>query len=122
MSLRSAWALCLCAAAACGGGATDNSSPATPVNITDGIFSPAALTVTAGTAVRWTNNGTLAHTVTADGGAFASGQLTGPTQGGGAYGGSASGEAFTRTFATAGTFAYHCDNHPAMTGTVTVTP
>jgi hypothetical protein len=46
--------------------------------------------------------------VTADGGAFDSGNL-------------ATGQTFSQTFSAAGTFAYHCNIHPQMTGTVTVT-
>lgn len=121
MSLRVVWIAGLCALAACGGGATDSSAAATPVTIVDGSFSPAAVTVTVNSAVRWSNNGSLAHTVTDDGGAFGSGQLASPTQGGG-YGGGSAGEAYAHTFSTAGTFTYHCANHPTMTGSVTVTP
>jgi len=32
----------------------------------------------------------------------------------------AAGQVFQHTFATAGSFPYHCSNHPMMTGTVTV--
>ncbi len=71
-------------------------------------FSPSSLTVKAGTTVTWTNHDGVTHTVTADGGSFDSGHL-------------ASGATFSRTFATAGTFSYHCAIHPSMTGTITVT-
>jgi plastocyanin len=58
--------------------------------------------------VTWSNEDSVGHTVTANGGAFGSGTI-------------APGTSFTRTFATAGTFAYHCSIHPSMTGTITVT-
>jgi plastocyanin len=47
------------------------------------------------------------HTVTADGVSFTSATLAG----GGTY---------SHRFTTAGTFAYHCEIHPSMTGTVIV--
>jgi plastocyanin len=34
----------------------------------------------------------------------------------------APGTSFTFTFATTGTYAYHCSIHPTMVGTVTITP
>ena len=61
----------------------------------------------AGTAVTWTNNDTVGHTVTADDGSFKSSTI-------------ASGTTFSQTFATAGTFTYHCSIHTSMTATVTV--
>ena len=78
------------------------------VTIVDFAFQPASLEVQAGTPVTWTNSGAAAHTVTADNGALDSGQL-------------ASGATFSQTFDTAGTFTYHCEIHPQMTGTIVVT-
>ncbi|MEO8451158.1 MAG: plastocyanin/azurin family copper-binding protein [Gemmatimonadota bacterium] len=69
-------------------------------------FTPNAVTITAGQSVCWQNTGSVSHTVTADGGSFAS--PLDPSQ------------TFTRTFATAGTFPYHCTIHAGMVGTVTV--
>jgi hypothetical protein len=57
--------------------------------------------------VTWTNGDGVGHTATADGGSFDTGTIGG--------GGSDS-----VTFSTAGTFAYHCTIHPAMTGTISV--
>lgn len=90
--------------------ATATPAPAGPgsVNIVDFAFSPSGLTVAAGTSVRWVNVGSKKHTVTADDASFDSGLLS-------------AGDAFTRTFSTAGTFSYYCDLHPEMTGSVTVT-
>jgi len=78
------------------------------VTIVDFAFQPASVEVQAGTTVTWTNSGAATHTVTADNGAFDSGQL-------------ASGATFSQTFDTAGTFTYHCEIHPQMTGTIVVT-
>ena len=77
------------------------------VSINDGFFSPANLTVTVGDTVTWTNADDSPHTVTADSGAFASGNLDG-------------GASFSWTFTTAGTFTYVCSYHGEMTGTITV--
>ena len=77
------------------------------VSIANFSFKPAVITVSVGTTVTWTNNDSAGHTVTADDGSFTSDTL-------------GSGATFSRTFATAGTFAYHCSIHPSMKGTVTV--
>jgi plastocyanin len=80
----------------------------TAISIVDFAFQPASIEVPAGSTITWTNSGAASHTVTADNGAFNSGQL-GP------------GASFSQTFTTPGTYAYHCDIHPRMTGTVLVT-
>jgi plastocyanin len=80
---------------------------ATAVAIKDFAFSPATATAAAGSKVTWTNSDTTAHTVTFDDGSADSGNL-------------APGSTFDHTFATAGTFAYHCTIHSQMKGTVTV--
>ena len=80
------------------------------VSIVDFAFSPAVITVTAGTVVTWTNLGSYAHTTTSDVGSldpWDSGSLS--TNG-----------TFTRTFNTPGTYGYHCTIHPTMQGTVVV--
>lgn len=78
------------------------------VAIQNFAFEPATLEVPAGTTVNWTNIDTTAHTVTADDGSFDSGNL-------------AVNESFSYRFDTAGSYAYHCNYHPSMTGTITVT-
>jgi plastocyanin len=78
------------------------------VSIIDFAFEPASLEVATGTTVTWTNTGQERHTATADDGSFDSGRLR-------------AGESFSFTFNTPGTFAYHCDVHPDMTGTIIVT-
>jgi plastocyanin len=105
------------AAAACNGAATNG--PPQPgagnaVTIADFSFAPAALTVSVGTSVTWTNNGPTGHTVTANDGSFDSDTAGNNTP-------IDAGKTFSHTFATAGTFAYHCKIHSSMTGTVTVT-
>jgi plastocyanin len=77
------------------------------VSIAGFAFAPAALTISVGTTVTWTNNDSASHTVTADDGSFKSGTL-------------ANGATFSQTFSTPGTFAYHCGIHASMTGTITV--
>lgn len=79
----------------------------TSVAIKDFAFNPATTTASAGSKVTWTNSDTTAHTVTFDDGSADSGNI-------------APGSTFEHTFATAGTFAYHCTIHSQMKGTVTV--
>jgi len=66
------------------------------------------LTVPVGTTVVIRNEDSAPHTFTADDGSFDSGSIDG-------------GGTFEFTFTEAGTFAFHCNVHPAMTGTITVT-
>lgn len=85
------------------------------VTIQDFTFTPSSITVPMGTTVHWTNNGPSSHTTTSDAGVWDSGSLS-PAQG-----------SFQFTFNQAGTFRYHCTNHPpsiypGFTGTVIVTP
>lgn len=77
------------------------------VTIVDFAFEPATLEVSAGATVSWTNTGAVVHTVTADNGAFNSGEMS-------------PGATVTGTFNTPGTFTYHCSIHPDMTGTLIV--
>ena len=84
---------------------------ATTVKISNFSFAPASITVKAGQTVTWTNEDNVAHTVTADtasADAPASQSL-------------AQGASYSFTFKNAGTYAYHCQIHPSMKGTVTVT-
>jgi plastocyanin len=71
-------------------------------------FSPQSLTIRAGTSVTFTNRDGVTHTFTANGGLFNSGNV-GPNQ------------SYAFTFRTTGSYAYHCQIHPYMTGTITVT-
>ncbi len=69
-------------------------------------FSPANVAITVGGSVTWTNEDATTHNVEGDGG-ISSGDL-------------APGQSYTKNFATAGTYTYHCIIHPTMTGTVVV--
>lgn len=80
------------------------------VIIRDFAFEPAQVSVKPGSKVTWVNcdlPGSDSHTSTADAGAWDSPLL-------------APGSTFTRTFAGAGAFPYHCEPHPTMRGTITV--
>jgi plastocyanin len=73
-------------------------------------FNPAHITVKRGTRVTWINRDMTKHTATASNGAFDSGVLR-------------PGQSYSHTFKTAGrTNKYHCEIHPFMRGSVTVTP
>lgn len=90
------------------GNASGNAAAAgTSVEIKNFAFNPASVSVAVGATVTWTNNDSIAHTVTADDGSFDSGPID-------------PGKTFTFTFTKAGTFSYHCSIHPNMTAQVTV--
>lgn len=89
-------------------GTTDTTVPVgAEVNIANFAFEPAESSVAAGAEIQWINEDGVPHTVTADDGAFDSGDIAG-------------GGSFGTVIDEAGTYAYHCDIHPQMTGTVTV--
>jgi plastocyanin len=79
------------------------------VDIVNFRFTPAELTVKAGTTIRWTNHGYVPHTVNFTDGAVNSGVLN-------------NGNQFTHTFSTPGTYPYICHIHPFMHGTIVVIP
>ncbi|HET7231155.1 MAG TPA: plastocyanin/azurin family copper-binding protein [Longimicrobium sp.] len=83
--------------------------PANVVRIIDFGFTPSTVTVPRGGTVRWVNcsAGAIQHTSTADGGAWDSKLLPQFT-------------IFEQAMPTAGTFAYHCNPHPFMKGSVVV--
>lgn len=138
MSLSRVLALVLVAATAgCGSNTapTDGGQMSSPpptgtvgISIQDFSFSPASLTIKAGTNVRWSNSGPSAHTTTSDMGTWASPTLNPPTGGGGYGGGGGSARGtFDFRFDHPGTYPYHCSLHPpssypGFVGTVTVTP
>jgi plastocyanin len=132
---RLCYGLLLGAVAACGGGNSYGTNPPPPpppgpppppapgtvaVTISDNQYTPDTISIAVGTPVRWTNEGGSSHSVTADGGTFNSGTMSGPGNDG--YGNPTAGATYTRTFSTQGTFAYHCSVHPTMHGAVIVTP
>jgi plastocyanin len=77
------------------------------VEIADFAFSPGSVEVAAGTTIAWRNADPTAHTVSASDGAFDSGTLD-------------PGVGFETTFSEPGTFAYFCQIHPTMRGSVRV--
>src|SRR5687767_4947166 len=79
----------------------------TDAAIANFAFSPNPVNVKVGDSVKWTNSDGAAHTVTADDNSFGSDSLS-------------DGETFSHTFGQPGPFAYHCDIHPSMKGTVQV--
>lgn len=86
----------------------DSPAAANRVTISNFAFSPPAITVAAGTEVRWTNQDDIPHTVTSnDGTSFSSPLLD-------------SGDEFHQRFPKPGTYPYHCALHPFMTGKVIV--
>jgi plastocyanin len=70
-------------------------------------YTPKTTTIALGDKVTWTNDSDAPHTVDADDGSFELDQFT-------------EGQSVSETFSTAGSFTYHCDIHPYMTGTVVV--
>jgi len=96
---------------------TGNTTPPTGgISVVNNSFSPAAKTVAVGSTVSWAWNSCsgdpyygqvcVSHSVTFDDGTAS------PTQDQGT---------FSRTFAVAGTYNYHCSQHgTAMSGTITV--
>ena len=107
-----------------GGGGGGGGGTGPNVAIQDFSFSPAALTIKAGTTVTWTNSGPSAHTATSDTGVWDSGTLGAPS-GSGGYGGGSPGGTYSLTFNTPGTYSYHCKIHPpslypSFVGSITV--
>lgn len=98
--------------AACGSTSATASGPiaTTHVDLPKSYkFAPAAIVVTAGSTVTWTNSDNFTHSVQFDGDA-SPGAVMKP------------GTSATRTFDTPGTYAYICAFHPQdMKGTVVVT-
>jgi plastocyanin len=77
------------------------------VKIDNFTFDPPRLTVKAGTTVTWYNEDDIPHTVVASGKAFRSKPLD-------------TGDKFSFTFTTPGSFEYFCSLHPHMTGAIVV--
>jgi plastocyanin len=101
------------AALACGGGGSDSGLPTGntgggDITVGNNFFNPTSFSVAPGGTVTWAwNSGGTQHNVTFDDGQTSGNQGTGQYQ---------------RTFATAGSYAYHCTIHGAklMSGTITV--
>jgi plastocyanin len=90
-----------------GSAATAVSIPTNARALGPGAFVPNPATVAQGTVVTWSNTDSANHDIVSDTGAFDSGRL-------------GTGDSFRFTFATRGTYPYHCSIHPGMTGTIVV--
>lgn len=87
--------------------ASPSTAADTTVTVADMRFSPATVTVALGDSVVWSFQDSVAHTSTSNQGFWNSGPKS-------------SGESFSRSFVSAGTFAYRCSIHPMMHGSVKV--
>jgi plastocyanin len=105
-------------AGACGGcqpvpgstprGQSEIAAPQTrQVSIDNFTFTPAELTVPAGSKVMWVNHDDVPHTVVSNAKAFASKALDTDDQ-------------FVHVFPSAGTYPYFCSVHPHMIGQIIV--
>jgi amicyanin len=77
------------------------------VGIDNFTFNPQTLKVKAGATVTWTNKDDIPHAIAAVNKEFKSKALD-------------TGDAYSFTFTTPGTYAYFCSLHPHMTGTIVV--
>ena len=77
------------------------------VEIVDFAYSLETVTIQTGGKVIWQNEDADVHTATLDDGSFNTGDL-------------AEGKRKSESFKSPGTFTYHCEIHPDMTGTVEV--
>jgi len=80
---------------------------AAKVEIVDFAYDPDPVTVQVGGKVIWLNQDSAPHTATAEDGSFDTGTLD-------------QGKLKSETFKQAGTYAYICEIHPTMHGTVEV--
>lgn len=86
---------------------TPADTPQVEVKVDNFSFTPATITVPAGTTVRWTNRDDIPHNVVANDNSFKSKVMD-------------TDETFSYTFTKAGTYDYFCSIHPKMTGKVVV--
>jgi plastocyanin len=89
--------------------ATRSAAAPDTVVIKNFSFSPKPITVKTGSTITVINDDNTTHTLTANNGAFNTGDVGGGQNG-------------HITVDRAGTFAYHCTIHTFMTGTARVTP
>jgi plastocyanin len=89
----------------------DDNTPATgAINITNNMFTPPQINIAVGGTVTWTNNDSIAHTVTDD-----LKDVGGPNSGT-----IDPGKTYSFKFTKAGSYQYHCEIHPSMRGTIVV--
>ena len=84
----------------------NNKTEESTITIENFKFTPNELTVKKGTKITWSNKDPVTHDVTIDNGLFDHDIV--------------SGDSFSFTFDTAGSFDYHCDIHKTMTGKIKV--
>lgn len=94
-------------AAPSGGSGQQAKSSGSSVTISNFKFAPPSLTVSPGTKVTIANDDSTAHTATANGKSFDTGDID-------------PGSSATITVSKAGSYAYHCSIHPFMHGTLVV--
>jgi plastocyanin len=96
-------------APAAGGAVCSESSAAGEVAVTikDFAFSPAAITATVGQTITFTNGDSAPHTATLDDASCTTPNI-------------ANGSSDGLTFTAPGTYPFHCNVHPNMKGTITI--
>ena len=94
-------------AAGGGGCSTSSEAAAVTVNIQNFAFDPPEVTAAVGETIGWTNADSAPHTATPDDGACDTGNIAQDATAG-------------LVFDAAGTYTYHCNVHPNMTGTITI--
>ena len=93
---------------AAGVGPSRAEGPASAISIDNFSFTPATLTVKAGTTVTWTNKDDIPHGIASSNNAFKkSGALD-------------TDDGYSFTFTTPGTYQYFCYLHPHMVGSIVV--
>ena len=112
--LGAVWVTALVAAAlpeltAAGAAAVTAAASAATVDIDNFAFTPAALTITAGTTVTWKNEDDSPHRIGDKNGTFKSAALD-------------TDDSFSHTFAAPGEYPYICTIHPYMVGKIIVKP
>jgi amicyanin len=97
-----------CTQTSSGGNQGNTQTGANSIEIKNFAFSPSTLTIKVGETVTWTNSDSTSHTITSDSGSeLDSGSIS-------------SGQTYSHTFNTIGTFDYHCSIHTSMKGKVVV--
>ena len=94
-------------AAGGGGCSVSSEAAAVTVNIQNFAFDPPEVTAAVGETIGWTNGDSAAHTATTDDGGCDTGNIAANATAG-------------LVFDAAGTYTYHCNVHPNMTGTITI--
>jgi plastocyanin len=78
------------------------------VTIKGFAFTPPTISAKVGETITWTNQDAASHTVTLDDKSVDSGNI-------------ATNATYSHAFTAAGSFPYHCQIHPQMKGTITIT-